>query len=78
MYLLTVDVLKNLHFNLTTSSPHFPQSNGLAECNVKNLFKKAKESGHDPEMALLEFRNTPVTGLNTSPAQLLGYDQAFL
>ena len=65
---------KEWHFNLTTSSLHFPQSNGLAERNVqtvKNLFKKAKESGHDPEMALLEFRNTPVTGLNTSPAQLL-------
>ena len=65
---------KEWQFNLTTSSPHFPQSNGLAERNVqtvKNLFKKAKESGRDPEMALLEFRNTPITGLNSSPAQLL-------
>ena len=61
-------------FNLITSSPHFPQSNGLAERNVqtvKNLLKKAKESGCDPDLALLEFRNTPITGLNSSPAQLL-------
>jgi len=65
---------KEWNFNLTTSSPHFPQLNSLAECNVqtvKNLFKKAKESGLDPEIALLEFRNTPITGLNNSPAQLL-------
>ena len=69
MYLLTVD-----KFNLITSSPHFPQSNGLAEHNVqtvKNLFKKTKESGCDPELALLEFRNTLITGLSDSPAQLL-------
>ena len=65
---------KEWQFDLITSSPHFPQSNGLAERNVqtvKNLFKKAKESGCDPELALLEFRNTPITGLSDSPAQLL-------
>ena len=65
---------KEWQFNLITSNPHFPQSNGLAECNVqtvKNLFKMAKESGCDSELTLLEFRNTPVTGLNNSPAQLL-------
>ena len=64
---------KEWQFSLITSSPHFPQSNGLAECNVqtvKNLFKKAQESGCDSELALLEFRNTPVTGLPDSPAQL--------
>ena len=57
---------KQWEFDLITSSPHFPQSNGLAEHNVqtvKNLLKKAKESGCDPELALLEFRNTPITGL---------------
>ena len=65
---------KEWQFNLITSSPHFPQSNGLAERNVqtiKSLFKKAKESHCDPELALLEFRNTPITGLDSLPAQLL-------
>ena len=65
---------KEWQFNLITSSPHFPRSNGLAERNVqtiKSLFKKAKESHCDPELALLEFRNTPIAGLASSPAQLL-------
>ena len=58
------------HFSVVTSSPLFPQSNGFAECNVqaiKSLLKKAKEAGTD----LLEFRNTPVSGLSYSPAQWL-------
>ena len=65
---------KEWQFNLITSSTHFPRSNGLAEHNVqtiKSLFKKAKESHCDPELALLEFRNTPIAGLASSPAQLL-------
>ena len=59
---------------VTTSSPVYPQSNGQAERFVqtlKNLFKKADEDGRDPYLALLEYRNTPITGLEYSPAQLL-------
>ena len=65
---------KEWSFNVVTSSPTYPQSNGLAERNVhsiKQLLKKAREEGKDEMMALLEFRNTPVTGLRESPAQLL-------
>ena len=50
----------------TTSSPTYAQSNGLAKICVqtlKGLFKKADEDGRDPYLALLEYRNTPVSGL---------------
>ena len=59
---------------VTTSSPVYPQSDGQAERFVqtlKNLFKKADEDGRDPYLALLEYRNTPITVLKYSPAQLL-------
>ena len=38
---------------------------------IKNLVKKAKEGMKDEQLALLEFRNTPISGLQESPAQLL-------
>ena len=59
---------------MVTPSPRFPQSNGFAEQNVqtiKSLLKKAKEAGNDEYLALLEFRNIPISGLSKSPAQLL-------
>ena len=65
---------KEWSFNLITSSPQFPQSNGLAERNVqtiKNILKKAKDTNCDEQLALLEFRNSPITGISESPAQLL-------
>lgn len=61
-------------FDLITSSPTYPQSNGQSERfvgTVKALFRKAKHEGKDPNIALLEYRNTPITGLKFSPAQLL-------
>ena len=65
---------KSWDFHLVTSSPTYPQSNGLVQRNVqsmKRLFQKARDVGTDEELALLEFRNTPITGLNESPTQLL-------
>ena len=58
---------------LTTSSPTYAQSNGQAEKMVgviKQMLYKADEDGRDPYIALLEYRNTPVTGLPFSPAQM--------
>ena len=58
----------------TTSSPTYSQSNGQAERSVqtlKNILKKAHEENTDPYLALLEYRNTPVSGMKYSPAQML-------
>ena len=52
------------------SSPYHSQSNGKAEAAVKiakTLLRKSK----DPMKALLEWRNTPTTGLTSSPVQRL-------
>ncbi|CAK1587161.1 unnamed protein product [Parnassius mnemosyne] len=61
-------------FEHVTSSPHYPRSNGLAERNVrtvKSILIKSHETGEDWQLALLNFRNTPITGEKYSPAQLL-------
>lgn len=61
-------------FNLVTSSPRYPRSNGLAEKAVgicKAMLKKCGETNTDIHLALLYYRNTPLAGLNVSPTELL-------
>lgn len=61
-------------FSITTSSPHYPKGNGLAEKAVgivKDMLAKSKVSGKDFELFLLNYRNAPVAGLMYSPSQLL-------
>lgn len=61
-------------FQHVTSSPRYPQSNGKAENavkTVKRLFAKCKLSGHSEFQALLNWRNTPGEGMQSSPAQRL-------
>lgn len=61
-------------FQHVTSSPGYPQSNGKAESAVKTakrLLMKAKAAGQDPYLAILDHRNTPSQGLDSSPAQRL-------
>jgi hypothetical protein len=61
-------------FTITTSSPHYHQSNGMAERYVqiiKQFLKKAADSGEDLYEALLSYRQTPLTGLPFSPAEML-------
>ena len=64
---------KQWGFKHVTSSPHYPQSNGLAERTVqtvKNILRKADANGADPYLSLLEYRNAPVDSI-ASPAQML-------
>ena len=61
-------------FEVVTSSQHYPKSNGLVERNVKtvkHLIRKADESRQDAFLTLLEFRNSPISGMDESPAELL-------
>ena len=61
-------------FDHVTSSPRYPQSNGKAENavkTVKQLFTKCRQSGQSEFQALLDWRNTPTEGMQTSPAQRL-------
>ena len=62
------------HFDHQTSSPHYPQSNGKIENAVKTakkLLTKAKASGQDPYLAILDWRNTPSPSIGSSPVQRL-------
>ncbi|KAK3100667.1 hypothetical protein FSP39_023406, partial [Pinctada imbricata] len=64
---------KEFDFKHVTSSPNYPQSNGLAEKYVqiaKRILEKAKHSKQDPHLALLEYRVTPLD-IGYSPSQLL-------
>ena len=53
-----------------TSSPHFPQSNGEAERAVQTVKKMWKKCS-DKQLALLDYRTTPLPSCDLSPAQLL-------
>ena len=67
-------VIQVFSINHITSSPHYPQSNGLAEKYVqivKCLFKKAKEEGKDFYKCLMIYYNTPLTGSLQLPMQIL-------
>lgn len=57
-----------------TSSPLYPQSNGKCENAVKivkRMFDKCRGDGTSEYKALLNWRNTPSTGMSSSPSQRL-------
>lgn len=53
-------------FKLPTSSPTYLQSNGLSEKAVQTVKRILKKS-NDPYLRFLEYRNTPVTGMDYTP-----------
>ena len=58
------------NFTHTTSSPHFPQSNGQAERTVQTV-KRILTRSDDPFLALMTYRATPLPWCGYSPAKLL-------
>ena len=67
-------LIKEYAVNHITSSPHYPQSNGLAEKIVqivKNLFHKATDEGADIDKYLMIYHNTPLASTSKSPMQML-------
>mgnify|MGYP001557088947 CR=1 FL=1 len=59
---------------MSTSSPRYAKSHGQVERFVdiiKQMLRKTNMAGDDYFMALLELRNTPITGTDFSPAELL-------
>ena len=64
------DFCRRLDIKHVTSSPHFQSSNGAAERavqTVKRLWRKTA----DKQLALLNYRTTPLEDVNLSPVQLL-------
>ena len=63
-------------FEHLTSSPRYPQSNGKIENAVKIaqsncIMAKARDACSDPNLSLLDYRNTPAEGVGSSPSQRL-------
>ena len=53
-----------------TSSPHLPSAGGEVERAVQTV-KRLRKKATDKQLALLDYRITPLVGVNLSPAQLL-------
>ena len=65
---MSLQSLINLSMYIT-SSPHFPQSNGMAKRSVKTV-KSLLETSSDPYMAIISHRATPLPWCNLSLAEL--------
>ena len=61
---------KQYDFTHTSSSPHFPASNGQAERTVQTVKHLLKDTD-DPPLTLLSYRATPFPWCGRSPAELL-------
>lgn len=60
---------KEWDFECVFSSPRYPKSNGMAEKAVgisKTILRKAFEDNKEWVVGIMEYRNTPISGLNLS------------
>ena len=57
-------------FQLITSRPGYPQSNGMSKRTIGTIKQRLRKA-EDPYVALMEYCNTPVTGIGLSPSQKL-------
>ena len=65
---------KEWDFEHRTNSPGNSKANGKVESAVKtakNLIRKAVNSRADPYIAILDYRNTPTQGMESSPVRCL-------
>ena len=68
------DFARHWQIDLQTSSPGYPKSNGMVERSIqtiKQLLRKAQYEGKDPYLALLNFRTSPLSGIEQSPAEIM-------
>ncbi|XP_062574225.1 uncharacterized protein K02A2.6-like [Saccostrea cucullata] len=63
------EFVKSYYITHTTTSPYHAQSNGQTERMVQTM-KRLITKSQDPYLALLEYRNTKIDGIDMSPAQL--------
>ena len=71
---LFTSLMKEYAVNHITSSPHYPQSNGLAEkfiTNSKEPFLQSKDAGTDSYKCLMIYHNAPLESTSKSPMQML-------
>ena len=75
--------LKDWGIHHRLSSAGYPQSNGRAELAVKaakriirdNTSNNGSLDNNKAAGAILQYRNTPITGIDLSPAQILFHPQ---
>ena len=73
-YKVFANLMRKYNVNHITSSPHYPQSKGLAEKYVqhaKKSFYKAKEEGKDLFKCLMVYYNSLLSNSLCSPMQIL-------
>lgn len=64
------DFMSKYDIQHTTSSPYYPQTNGLAVHTVRTTKSILRQP--DPQLALLSYRDTATEQTKESPARLLG------